>query len=89
MSVFRHFRLRVVFGQGLNFNLDMSVLTLTPSLFDIFILYFRFARNSFFVRHLRFADISFDGKFALHTVYDNFKMKFTHTHDDRLTRFLV
>src|SRR3989344_4548277 len=53
------------------------------------ILYFRFARNSFFVRHLRFADISFDGKFALHTVYDNFKVKFTHTHDNRLTRFLV
>ena len=46
-------------------------------------------RDGFAIGDLRFTDVRLDAEFALHAIDDDLKVKFAHSGDDRLARFVV
>src|ERR1043165_635342 len=61
-------------GRGLNFNLDVRVLTAAAGLFLEYFFTRRGLRNRLAICDLRLADIRLNAKLALHAIYDNFQM---------------
>ena len=68
---------------------NVTVLTAAAGLFGVLTLHFGSAANGFAESNLRLADVSFDVKFALHTVNQNFQVQLAHAAHNRLTSLFV
>ena len=67
----------------------MTVLTFTARLTSIFVFLVNALSDCLSVRNLGLTNVCLNLKFTQKSVYDNFKVKLTHTGDDGLTCFLV
>ena len=67
----------------------MPILASTTGLPNKLSFYFTLITNSFTIRHLRLANVSFDFEFTLHAINDDFQVEFTHTRNDRFFGFRI
>src|SRR6267378_2194002 len=71
-------------GRRLDLDLNVSKLTTTTRLFLVDFFPRRRLSDGLAIGNLRFADIRFDAKLALHPIHDDFEMQLTHAGDDGL-----
>ena len=68
---------------------NITVLTMTTTLFDITTLCFASLTDGFTIVDLWSSDVDFDTEFTSHTVNDDIELKLTDTTDNGLTSFSV
>src|SRR5579883_576562 len=73
----------------MDFELAMAVLAAAAGLLNVLALGFGFLTDGLSISDLRTADVSFDAKFALHAVDDDFEVQFAHARDQRLAGFRI
>src|SRR5687768_779931 len=70
-------------------KLDVRELSAATGLFFEYLFTRSPNRDRFTIGNLRFTDVCLDAEFAFHAVDDDLKMKFAHSGDDRLARFVI
>ena len=75
--------------QRFNAKVYVTVLSTSTRLTNELMFCFGHLLKAFFVSNLWLTNVSFNFKFALHTIYKNFKVKFTHTSNNSFLSFSV
>nr|P35649.1 RecName: Full=Uncharacterized 66.3 kDa protein in hag2 5'region [Eikenella corrodens]CAA78253.1 hypothetical 66.3 KD protein in HAG2 5'region [Eikenella corrodens] len=72
-----------------HFDHNVTILTFTARLFNVFSFGFHFFVDGFAVGHLRYTHISVHTELTLHAVHDNFQVQLAHTGNNGLARFFI
>ena len=72
-----------------HFDHNVTILTFTTRLFNVFSFGFHFFADGFAVGYLRCTHISFHTKLTLHAVHDNFQVQLAHTGNNGLARLFI